>query len=207
MKPGKDGFWDWMNSNAAGISAVAAIATAIVAVIALVRTTNDSRDRTRPIVMAAFETEPDADRDSYSLVIRNMGPTSARDLEVNFEPDVPHDSGDRLVEYIVERFASPMPVLAPGQAIRSLWASYVATSGAERTNRLATPHDVTVTLTYRGAGSKKYSETYPLLALTMTHNVSVVSSASTRGAINRIAASVEELAKSAKSIGAASEKS
>lgn len=192
-------FWNWAVANGAGLSATAAAITAIIAVVTLIRASNDSRARTRPIVMAAFESEPHADRDAYALVVRNVGPTSARDLSVSFEPALVaapvlygSNAPETYLRYIVERFLKPIPVLAPGQVIRPLWACFVASSEG-RQNEIKTPDDVIVTIRYRGSSRKMYEDVYPLLALTITRNVSIISSESIRGAVNRIAKAAEQI--------------
>lgn len=108
--------WRWINESGAGLSGMAAIVTAAIAVIALRQTSQDSRDRSRPVVIAEFQQARDS-TSAIDLVVRNFGASVARDLEVSFEPQlaVPDTGGPFVTPFLIKRYADPIPVIAPGQ--------------------------------------------------------------------------------------------
>lgn len=180
------GLWGWIVGNGSGISASVATITAIVATVTLIRAGRDSRARSRPSVVAEFQIEPDSDS-AYSLVIRNVGPSLARDLRVTSDPPlaadpVPKSADDRLVR----RFGRVIPTLAPGQALRSLWALHAIKEGGKG-NIMATPEDVTVTVTYRGTGRKVFTDQFDLIGESITLGTAVTSSTSIKGRLKTLA--------------------
>lgn len=113
----------WLEAHATTLDAIGGIATAVagvVAVLTLMRAGLDSASRTRPYVVVEYEV-PSTGGKVLSLVVRNAGSTAARNMQVEFEPPFV-DGGPRtnLGRYVARRYARPVPVLAPGQAFRSL---------------------------------------------------------------------------------------
>lgn len=87
--------WEWLKLNGAGLSALAAVVTAAIAVVALGHTASDSRDRSRPMMVAEFQLAVNNGA-AIDLVVRNAGPSIARDVTVTFDPRlVVPDDGDR----------------------------------------------------------------------------------------------------------------
>src|SRR5674476_1568029 len=113
---GLDVAWQWLVNNGSGLAALAAVGTAAIAIVALRSTAADSRDRSRPYVLAELSLATDSDT-SIDIVIRNAGLSVARNVHVRFDPVlvVPGDGRRYVTEYTVRRYATPIPTLAPGQ--------------------------------------------------------------------------------------------
>lgn len=90
------------------------------------------------------------------LVIRNYGPTIARDLEVSLAPDpiiLPGDPREpRLASLLVQRYQQVVPNLMPGAVLRNAYYVGGLESGA---NLEPLPDEFTVTLTYRDAERRR----------------------------------------------------
>lgn len=107
---------------AAAISAVCAIisvlltlVTVIIAVRSLRSTADDSRERSRPVLMPVIERDLLSDG-TANLVITNMGPSAAQNVRVTFDPPAPHDldSVEGSWREVFKVFAEPVSVWAPG---------------------------------------------------------------------------------------------
>lgn len=188
--------WTWMNDNGAGLSALAAIVAGLVAVVALVRTVADSRERSRPMVIAEFQPGPNSDS-TIDLVVRNVGLTVARDLVVRLDPSpvIPGEGGPYLTAYTLQRYAAPIAVLAPGQELRNIWWSGSVRGGSnDLENDEPTSDDVNVSVRYRGYGNARYADTYILHVDVVKLTTFAVSSTSLPGRLKTIDASLREVA-------------
>ncbi len=112
-----------------GVATAAALLTAVVACISLWATQTDSRERSRPVITARFEPGPKVPKGYTYLVIENSGASAARNLTVKFDPE-PEDTivakdgrADMAAPYLLQRYAQPIQVLGPGQALINLYAS------------------------------------------------------------------------------------
>ena len=115
--------WQWLSDNAnalQGLGGIAAVAAAVVAVFALMRAGLDSASRTRPYVVVEYRV-PEFAYKRIDLVVRNAGPTAARDLVVEFDPPFTNssDSAD-LGAYVARRYASAIDALGPSQEFVSI---------------------------------------------------------------------------------------
>lgn len=142
---------NWLNDNGTGISATMAILTALVAIFGIVRTTKDSRERTRPVVAAWLREPPDSDQ-SIELVIGNIGSTIARKVRVTVDPQI--DPGlaksDRVVAILSRRFARTVEMLGPGQELTNIWWSNHHTGSGPVQNLHKLPGRFAVILKYEG---------------------------------------------------------
>ena len=155
--------WQWINDNGSGLSAIAAISTGVVAIIALRSAAMDSRERTRPYVVAEFRRAENS-HSAIDLVIRNTGQSVARDVRVAFSPsfEVPDVGGPYMTSYLLQRYATPIPTLGPGQELSNIWFSGRSVPGSnEMANHEPTPDLVTVTVTYRSTHST-HQDVFPL---------------------------------------------
>ncbi|KAF0833882.1 hypothetical protein [Ornithinibacter aureus] len=194
--------WTWVNDNGAGLQAIAVIVTGLVAVAALFRTAEDSRERSRPMVTAELQRGPNS-HSVIDLVVRNSGLTVARDLAVRLDPlpVVPAEGGPYVTPFMLRRYAQPIPVLAPGQELRNIWWSgEVVTGSIELQNREPTTDEVKVSVTYRGPGRRRYSDTYSLHVDIVKMTTYEVSSDSLPGRLETIDKSLRRLSAAATSI-------
>jgi hypothetical protein len=187
--------WTWVSMNATPIVAVATVVTAIIAIFALRSTARDSRDRTRPVVLAQFRLAAHNDK-AFDLIIRNYGQSSARDVEVKFDPPFGMDERkDRLTEILAQRYDKRIPILPPEVEVSNLWwTGRPKPASTELMNALSTPENVTVRISYKGNRVRRYKEKIPLDSRWMKLDTSSVSSDSMRGRTKTIAESVKAIA-------------
>lgn len=99
------------------------------------------------------------------LVIRNYGPTIARDVQVTFEPPIPDpepsEAAQSVTPFLKRRYEKPIPALTPGMELDNLW--YVGRPSADGSiNVEPTPDQVTVHLSYTGPDGSRYEDSFPL---------------------------------------------
>ena len=173
--------WQWINDNGTGLGAMAAVITAVIAGGALRATANDSRDRSRPMVVAEFLPAEHSDS-TIDFRIRNYGQSVAHDVLVAFDPEIP-DTTDptSLTPFLKRRYAKTIQHLSPGQELRNIWWSGEAHATGELVNSEPTPDEVRVTVRYRGGKRSKYEDHYDLTIESVTLTTFSTSSASVPG--------------------------
>jgi len=190
--------WQWVVNNGTGLAAVAAIGTAVVAVIALRSTVADSRERTRPYVLAELSLAAESDS-TIDLVIRNAGLSVARNVTVTFDPPlvVPDDGTRYVTEYTVRRYARPIHVFAPGQALSNIWWSgHAEPGGSGLVSGEPTPAECTVTIEYADDRHRRFRDDFLLVIDTMLTTTYATSSTSTKGRMKTIDESLKKFATS-----------
>src|SRR4051794_36626263 len=108
-------FFDWWTTQrvAAGTAVVAA-AAAVTAATSGVRTLRqnrrDSKARSRPMVAAELREIPYV-KGTQILVVRNYGPSIARNVRVKFDPEIPDpdDPSTSVTPFLKRRYAKPVP--------------------------------------------------------------------------------------------------
>lgn len=187
----------WMNDNGAALSALATVATALVAIVALAHTARDSRERTRPVVLAEFRKEEHSST-VIDLVVRNAGQSVARDVVVKFDPEpvLPDDGGVYLTKWLLKRYHQTIPTLAPGQELTNIWFSM----DAAEVNEEPTADQVRVTISYRRSRFRRYSEVFPLDVDLIRMMTFAEDSTSIPGRMTSIAKSLEALSKASEPI-------
>lgn len=153
---------DWVGSVTAVVVAVSAGATAVVAIRTLRHADRENRSRTRPMVSAELRRIPSV-RGSQMLVIKNHGPSVARQVRVTFDPPLPEvtDPGS-TVPYLKRRYENPIPVLTPGMELDNLYFIGQPAPAGGRQNLEPLPEQALVTITYDGPDGTTYSDPYPL---------------------------------------------
>lgn len=138
-------FLDWWNTQrvaaaAAAVGAVAAASAATIGNRTLRQNRRDSRSRSRPMVAAELRDEPYADA-TQILVIRNYGPSIARNVRVSFDPPIPDpvDPSSSGTPFLKKRYANPIPVLTPGMGLDNVYYSARPGSGDQFENLEPTP--------------------------------------------------------------------
>ena len=134
--------------------AVAIIVTAFYARGTLHTTRDDSRARTRPVIIAEFRRE-DLSMGTTLLMLKNLGHSVASNVTVTFDPAPPEDLAslpqENLLKWIYERYATPVKTWAPGWTM-----SNVIRAGHEELN------PITVKVAYQGADKTDYEDSYDL---------------------------------------------
>ncbi|MFE5291400.1 hypothetical protein ACFQ8T_04410 [Isoptericola sp. NPDC056618] len=150
--------FDWT-----AVGGLAAAVTGIVAIRTLVHAANDSRERSRPVIVAEYRI-PERAYKRMDLVVRNAGPSVARDIDVTFDPSLGTlplmKSGPELREAIVVRYGRRIDSLGPGHELTNIVSVDLAAQGESDL-----PLDVTVTVSYRRSRRRRYEEKYRLDAV------------------------------------------
>lgn len=213
-RPAQDGcvdgsdLWQWLNLNGAGLGAAATVMTALVAIYALRQAAIDSRERSRPVVLAEFRRAENS-HSTIDLVIRNAGLSVARDVQVTFDPKpaMPADASGLLTPYLLKRYAAAIPTLSPGQELSNIWFSGQVPPGGgpEMVNQEPTSDEVTVLIAYRGTGRRVYRESFPLHVDVVRMMTYSTSSDSVPGRIDGIYKSLQSLDQSVKRLAKAAD--
>lgn len=161
--------WLWFNAARVGAAAalgalgLAAIST-YVGVGTLRQTRRDSKAKARPTISAELRAV-EYTHGAQSLVIRNTGPSIAKDVQVTFDPPIPMpENPERLVTPIMlRRYSKPIPVMTPGMELDNLY--YAAQSGPDGNTMIngePVPEVVTVIISYSSDDGDRYTDRYPL---------------------------------------------
>lgn len=174
--------WEWVSDQQAPLVALAAIATAVIAILALRSTAKDSRERSRPVVLAYFRKSPDNDR-AFDLVLHNYGPSTAFDVDVKFSPPFTADQRtDHMVDALAQRYEKPIPLMPPGSEITNVWWSLdFSAPNLSSKNRHPIPDEALMTITYKRGWIRRYREKVKLDTNWMKGDTSTVSSGSRPG--------------------------
>ena len=132
--------------------AVAIIITAVIAKRTLAATREDSRARTRPVIVAELRREL-LSHGTTLLVLKNLGASVAKDVVVTFDPPPPKDfeslPNDNMMKWIYERYATPVTTWAPEWTV-----SNVIRGGEDELK------PITVKVTYTGPDGTPYEDPY-----------------------------------------------
>lgn len=186
--------WDW--------SAVGGLATAVAAVVAiwtLFALQADSRERSRPVMIAEFRHAPVAR--FLTLVIRNAGASVARDIDVRIVPDLKQWTGgkkDFSRQAVIQRYEKRILVLAPGQELSN---TFMFDANDEATSEL--PLEMTITVSYQRSRfwRTRYRDEFPLSVHVMAHETWVDSSKSSESQIEKSRRALEAIADALKNKG------
>lgn len=187
--------WEWLSNNATalqGLGGAAAVVAAAVAIFALMRAGLDSASRTRPYIVVEYRVPEFAYR-RIDLVVKNAGPTAAREVQVEFTPAFQDstDGGD-LGAYAARRYAQAIDALGPGQEFVSIL--HIDLEDPEKSD---VPPVLAATVTYspRSAARmfRRYRDTFTLQTVAYTEQVFSESSDSLRKQIKRIADSMGKI--------------
>lgn len=181
--------WIW-----SAISALAAIVTAIVAIRAVNQTSRDSREKSQPMMVAELRSAQHADS-LLVLVVRNAGQTVAHDVVVTFEPPIPRPKDDRSdnSDLIADRYAEPIPQIAPGSELVNTWWGPDYREEPARNYQVIGDIDYDVTIKYRGLGKSIIEDRFRLRTRVATLSSDPVSSNSIRGSLRGIVQALHQL--------------
>lgn len=149
----------------AGISALAAIITATIAAWSLAGARRDSRDRSRPLIVASLRAGPTMSRGVTYLVVENAGQSVARNIEVAFAPPLPDyettDDGQPgvVAPFLRRRYADAIAMLAPGHGMKNVY-SYIR-AGVDG-NVEPVPDKFSVSVQYTDDHDRSYADSFAL---------------------------------------------
>lgn len=189
----------WVTAAAATAGVLVALVTAITGLRSLRQLRIDSRERSRPM-MAAELRKPPYVHGTQLLVIRNYGPSIARNVKVTFDPPIPEPILQRAAEsvspFITRRYAEPIPVVTPGMDLINVWFSGQL-EGNEWVNFEPTHDRFTVTIAYDGPdGRTRYEDSFPLDTDLLRGHTYVSSSAAPENQIKGTGKSLTKLEQS-----------
>lgn len=90
----------------AGVSALGAVTTAVIAAWSLKGSRDDSRERSRPVIVAELQRNP-LTHGAQSLIVRNYGASVAKDVSVKFDPALPDPDDSESAGKITPFMALP----------------------------------------------------------------------------------------------------
>ncbi|NMF29608.1 hypothetical protein [Cellulosimicrobium aquatile] len=178
------------------VGGIATAATAVVAIWAIAAAKNDSRDRSRPVMVAEYRTFPFAYQ-ALEFVIRNAGASVARDVAVTFDPPL-EPGGYFARSYMIRRYAEQIAVVAPGQELVN------AVRVVEQPGKpMDLPEDLTVTIRYRRSRWRRYEDVYRLRMSVMGEDSRQKSSETAEGRLQQIRESLDRIAVQVERLGEA----
>lgn len=198
--------WDWLSdlidwwttqrvaAGAAVVASGAAVTAATSGVRTLHQNRRDSKGRNRPMVAAELREVPYV-KGTQVLVVRNYGPSIARNVRVTFEPEIPDpdDPSTSVTPFLKRRYANPIPVLTPGMELDNVYFSGHQEGGAW-VNHEPTPEQVTVTVVYENDAGDEFKDELPLDTNLIRNRTYTESSASPEVQMKVLAKSVKVLA-------------
>lgn len=147
------------------ISSGAAIWSATNGNRTLKRADRDSQARSRPMVAAELREEPYAPAVQL-LVIKNYGPTVARNVTVTFDPPLgdpaPEEMHRSISPFLKRRYAKPISSLVPGQELDNIYFSGEPDSTSGWKNREPHPDQVRVTIALDASDGVRYTDHFDL---------------------------------------------
>jgi hypothetical protein len=143
-------------------------------------------------------------RGTLYLVIRNYGPSVAKNVRVSFDPEIPDPAPDSaresMVPFLKSRYARAIPTLTPGTELRNVY--YVGEpKDGHFVNSEPTPGRVTVSISCESAdGKQKYTDSFDLDVELMQGETWVTSSLSMDSQVKEIRGSLKDISRSIQSI-------
>lgn len=195
--------WTWLNANGIAVTttltafiAAGTLVTSWVAVSTLRQAARDSEQRTRPYVIAEFQSA-EHNRNAIDLIVRNIGHSLARDVSVSFDPPLPEadPAATFITSSLASRYRGGVATLAPDQRLQNLWLTgEIVPDEPEMVNREPLPNAVSVTISYFGPQARSYCEKFLLHTDTVKMTTVSTSSQSMRGWTSSIADSLKRIA-------------
>ena len=173
FESGMDGLWNWLSNNTGPLSTLAAVgallvsvATLFVAVIQIGRASRqlraDSEERTRPYIFLDVVPGLQGTR-VWDLIISNTGKTTARDVRISLNQDLPTDEADKVGPNLAKLFEAGL-TLPPGSRRRVMWRFEKSPQDVPP-EAMGAPADTEAEVIYTGEinGTQKvYRDSYPI---------------------------------------------
>lgn len=198
--------WDWLSdffdwwttqrvaTGASVVAAGAAVTAATSGVRTLRQNRRDSKARSRPMVAAELRDVPYV-KGTQILVVRNYGPSIARNVRVSFDPEIPdpEDPTTSVTPFLKRRYANPIPVLTPGMELDNVYFSGQR-EGGSWVNREPTPEQAIAQITYKNDAGDEFTDMFPLDTNLIRNRTYTESSASPEAQMKLLAKSAKTLA-------------
>lgn len=144
------------------MASLATVTAAVVGIWTLVSVRQDSRDRTRPVIIA--ELHPNVLSDVSELIVRNAGLSVAKNVSFTFDPPLPvlkgADAAGLLTPYLQRRYSRAIPTFGPGLTLVDVYQ--LSNEPFE-----PVPDDFTLTIDYDDTHGRHYTDSYELSTMTL----------------------------------------
>lgn len=155
--------WALPQTTWSAIGSVSTATAAVVGVWTLISLRQDSLDRTRPVIIAEFQQNVLAD--AVELLVRNVGPSVAKNVKFIFDPELPALGGAQAKEkaayYVQRRYSRTIPTFGPGMVRHDVYRF-----GPDSEDD-GSPDHFTLTVDYDDAHGRHYSDSYEMSVMTV----------------------------------------
>jgi hypothetical protein len=182
-----------------GVGAIATVIAAGIAVLTLLAIRRDSRDRSRPVMVADIRPVALSKR-TCELVVENVGQSVAKSVRVTFDPPLPDLNGaeaaGKVTPYLRRRYENAIPTMPPGRKLFNIYGVQAPGPDGVLVNNEPTPEDVTVTFEYEDTHGRPYKDSYKLSLRTLSNQTeSFPSNADDDGMRRREVTALEAIAR------------
>lgn len=198
--------WLWFNTARVGAAAALAAVglaaiTTTVAVRTLRQTRRDSKSKARPTISAELRAVEHS-HGSQSLIIRNTGPSIAKDVRVTFDPPIPipENPAGLVTPILLRRYSKPIPVMTPGTELDNLYYAAQPGPGPGMVNGEPVPDIVTVKINYTSGDGDPYTDEYPLDVDLLRARTYQTSSAAPEAQLKEAVKTIKSIDRSLKSL-------
>lgn len=147
----------------AATGSIATATAAVVGVWTLIALRQDSLDRTRPVIIAEFQQNVLAD--ATELLVRNVGPSVAKNVKFVFDPELPVlesvQAKAKAAYYVQRRYSRTIPTFGPGMVRHDVYRFGPDSEDDE------SPDGFTLTIDYDDAHGRHYTDSYELSVMTV----------------------------------------
>lgn len=204
--------WLWFNTARVGAAAALgglglATVTASVGVRTLRQSRRDSKAKARPTISVELRAVEHSEG-SQSLVIKNTGPTIAKDVRVTFDPPIPmpEDPAGLVTPVMLRRYSKPIPVMTPGMELDNLYYAAVPDpAGPGKVNNEPVPDVVTVKISFASGDGEPYSDDFPLDVDLLRARTYLVSSGAPEEQLKKAVKTLKSIERSLESLAVSGE--
>jgi hypothetical protein len=102
-------------------------------------------------------------RATQLLVVRNYGPSIAKNVRVTFDPPIPdpQDPSTSVMPYLKQRYSTPIATMTPGMELDNIYFTG-RREGGDWVNGESTPDRVSVTVAYERTDGDPYVDVFHL---------------------------------------------
>jgi hypothetical protein len=176
----------------AGVTGVTAVVTGVVAIATLLALKRDSRDRSRPVVVADLLPIV-LSRGTAEFVVQNVGQSVAKNVRLQFTPPITEEMGS-LAGYLARRYSKQIPTLGPARRLTNIYAHWTGDGSYKLTESV--PLEFLVEIAYEDSHSRTYVDKYELSMSTLRNETtSTPSNTDEAGMQRRAIRAWEEIAR------------
>lgn len=141
---------------------------------------------------------------TLTLVIRNLGPTIARNVRVTFDPPIPDPhpevAAQSVTPFLKRRYAEPIATFTPGMELANVWFAGRPGDDGQWQNAEPTPERCVVRLRYESTDGTEYEDEFNLDVALMRAETSSTSSTAPDALMKEAASSLKAIERSLKQL-------